>query len=247
MKKLLLSGVAIAMLVAVGALAVQAGGRHHGEDNNQGSNLIHTETVGQSTTGAATWGPAGSNCDATNGGSACAYVTVSITGNGNTVPFGSYTLTGTATLLFGVGGKFITVAGEHDDAGNPTGFCTPFFATGTEVYGGGSLSFNQTGTYCCASANASTDCPATDPFGPPSTSTLASVITGGTGIFANASGDNSGNDSQTTDSGPAMVHKEGVIQLAGGSSSGGSSSSNSNSGGSHSTGSNSSSSSSGSK
>jgi len=83
MIKLIVSVLGIAMIVAAKAVIVEAG------DNSP--KLIHTESVGQITTGAPTFGRVGPNCNASTGGSACAYVSEDATDSANTVPFGPST------------------------------------------------------------------------------------------------------------------------------------------------------------
>jgi len=77
-KKLVVSVLGIGMIVGARAAIVQAG--------DHGSNFIHTETVGQSTTGAPAFGPVGANCDVSTGGTACAYLNLDFTGSGTGVP-----------------------------------------------------------------------------------------------------------------------------------------------------------------
>jgi hypothetical protein len=202
----------IATVMAVKAGAAQA--------ESSRPKLIHFETVGQNTITSASFGPVGPNCDANTGGSACAYVNGTFTSSNKTVPFGPSTVTGTFSLLFGVGGTFLTPSGQHDAAGNPIGSCTPASGTSTATYAGGTITFNNQGYDCCASNNPSEDCPVFDPFGPPTINRIESVITGGTGIFAGASGGCTTGGYQATDSAPGpLIHCEGVLLLPDGSSS----------------------------
>jgi hypothetical protein len=199
-KKLIVSVLAITIILAAKAVVVQSG------DN--GPKLIHTEAVAQLTSGAATFGPVGPNCDANTGGSACAYLNSSNTGPGKSVPFGPYTNEATYTVFFGLNFANITASGPHDNAGNPIGFCAPISGTDTDTFSNGTLTTNFQGKVCCAS----TDC--SNPlFGPPFVDLSSAVITGGTGRFAGATGGSSFSTSASTEGAPGLFHSEGVIQL----------------------------------
>jgi hypothetical protein len=210
-RKLIVSVLAITMILAVKTVVVQAG--------DKGPKFMHTEAVGQYTNGVGSFGPAGPTCDASTGDfSGCTFATSTFTGSGTDITSGKrFTFTGSFTLLFGPNGAFITPSGQVDTAGKPLGACAPTFSTSTATYSDGTLTTNTQGVACCASANPSTDCPMTDPFGPPNAGTSAGVITGGTGIFAGAIGGDSGSFSQNKESDPITFHDEGVIQLSGGS------------------------------
>jgi hypothetical protein len=175
-----------------------------------GPKPIHSEYVQQVTSaGTSAFGPVGPNCDATAGGTGCAFVTGDFTVVSQNVPLGPSTGKGTNTILFGLNGVFATASGVHDDSGRPTGFCAPEFSTETDTYGDGStISQNFAGTTCSVCIN----CPANAPFGPPATDHFTSEITEATGKFAGATGGFSGSVAESGSGGTSLSHFEGVLQ-----------------------------------
>src|SRR5437588_2606662 len=116
-----------------------------------GPRLIRIQSIATVKLGAATFGPVGTNCSANAGGPDCTFVAEGFSTSSRTDPFGPSTGTGSATLLFGLNGAFLTPSGTHDSAGNPTGFCAPEVATETDTYRDGStLTENFRQTICCA-------------------------------------------------------------------------------------------------
>jgi hypothetical protein len=165
--------------------------------------LIHTESVAQVTpAGSDIFGPVGPDCDATAGGPGCTFDSGDFTTTSETVPLGRSTGKGHFTILFGPNGEFVTPSGAHDDSGNPIGFCAPEFSTETDTYGdGSSITQSFQGTIC----------------GPPNTTHFTSIITGGTGGLASATGGSSGSVDEPGSGLPNLDHFEGVLQLPSGS------------------------------
>lgn len=170
-----------------------------------GPKLIHTEAVGQITiTGLTFGGPTGCN---TSTGAGCTYYILTGTTSGRNTPLGPFTASLTASVLFSAP----TPSGAHDGNGKPTEFCSPELGTETDTFADGStLMSDFQGLSCCAAAMCTTE-------GLPSVNHDSSVITGGTGRLAGASGGTSWSDNFATSSGPLLMHAEGVLQLPGGS------------------------------
>jgi hypothetical protein len=145
-------------------------------------------------------GPPGCNAST---GAGCTFYDLKGTVTGSSVPFGPYTAAVTATVLF----SSTTPAGGHDANGNPTGFCSPEIGTEVDTFSDGStLSSDFQGLTCCAIDS----CPA----GTPLVNHDSSVITGGTGKLAGASGGTSWSDN-SSGSAPLTLHAEGVLLLLG--------------------------------
>ena len=99
----------------------------------------------------------------------------------------AYPSTRTLTISFAyAAGSFVTPSGAVDPTtGNRTGICAPEFSTDKQTLSDGStLSVNFQGTVCCGAADYS----AVGSLEPPFVNHVASIITGGTGKFADAHG-----------------------------------------------------------
>lgn len=142
--------------------------------------LVLRHSVGTSTSTFVAFGPVGTGCPGPTFGPDCTFITSSFTGKGQSEPGGPFTVSGTATILFGPnGGDFISPNGAADASGNPSGACVPVFQTAHTVYANGTIDQNATGTLCCTLNGCDGQ-----PFGPPNTAHLSSACTSGTGKYA---------------------------------------------------------------
>lgn len=171
-----------------------------------GLKLIHTEAVGQITlTAPPTFGgPPGSGCVSTTGAGGCTFYTLEATTSGRNTPLGPFTAALTATVLFSV----TTPNGDPDQGAHEV--CSPEIGTETDTFADGSTLISDfQGLSCCAAKSESSCANA----GLPSVNHDSSVITGGTGRLAGASGGSSWSDNFATLAGPLLMHAEGVLQL----------------------------------
>jgi len=168
--------------------------------------LIHTEAVGQITiTAPLTFGgPPG--CVSTSGMGGCTFYTLEAATSGRNTPLGPFTAALTATVLFNV----TTPNGDPDQGAHEV--CSPEIGTETDTFADGSTLISDfQGLSCCAAKSESSCANA----GLPSVNHDSSVIIGGTGRLAGASGGTSWSDNFATLSGPLLMHAEGVLQLPG--------------------------------
>jgi hypothetical protein len=149
---------------------------------------LHVETtVTNITSSNFTYGPVSTSaptCSAASGGPGCKFVSFDFKGTcetaqeGHHLDIGKCTITGTPTVLFS-----FSPSGAHDQNGNSTGVCAPFFESLVTTYEDGStLNANGQGEVCCA------DDSCAGGFGPPFVTHESTIITGGSGTLAGIKG-----------------------------------------------------------
>jgi hypothetical protein len=123
-------------------------------------------------------------CNAVSGGPGCKFVSFDFKGTCTTTretdhaDISKCTITGAPTVLLS-----FSPSGAHDQNGNPTGVCAPFFESLVTTYDdGGTLNANGQGEVCCADDSCSGG------FGPPFVTHESTIITGGSGRFAGVKG-----------------------------------------------------------
>ncbi len=165
----------------------------------------HVETTVNFTSSNTTFGPVSGSCDATNGGAGCKFLSFDFKGTcetreeGRHVNVSKCTISGSPTILLS-----FSPSGAHDQNGNPTGVCVPFFESFMRTYEDGSvLEFNGQGTACCAEDSCSGG------FGPPLVFRESTIITGGTGRFVSVKGNGADTGAQYSD-GTGIVQEEEV-------------------------------------
>ena len=165
-----------------------------------GQQTVHAETtVTNIVSSNFTFGPVSSSppaCDATNGGAGCKFLSFDFKGNcetrgeGRHVNVSKCTISGSPTILLS-----FSPSGAHDQRGNPTGVCVPFFENFMRRYEDSSvLEFNGQGTICCAEDSCSGL-----GFGPPFVFRESTIITGGTGRFVGVKGNGSDSGAEASD------------------------------------------------
>jgi hypothetical protein len=166
----------------------------------------HVETTVNFTSGSTTFGPVGPACDAINDGAGCKFLSFDFKGTCETrdesrhANLGKCTINGSTTILLSS-----SPSGAHDQSGNPTGFCVPFFESFMRRYDdGGVLEFNGQGTACCAQDSCSGL-----GFGPPLVFRESTIITGGTGRFTSIKGNGADTGAQYSD-GTGIAQEEEV-------------------------------------
>ena len=144
--------------------------------------LVHVEGTSLTTSVAnIANGPIGPDCDATTGGSGCAFVDFTYEGTGEDSLGGPSTFTGNGGFFYGSNGANITPSGVHDGNGESMGACSPAFANSHITYKDGStLDESFRGTTCCVGSS----CAAAPQLGPISTAHYYGTCTGGSGRFA---------------------------------------------------------------
>jgi hypothetical protein len=150
---------------------------------------VHVETtVTNITDSNVTYGPVSTTpptCDAVSGGLGCKFLSFDFKGTCQTVqetrPAGTSkcTIAGSPTVLLS-----FSPSGAHDQNGNPTGGCFPFFESLVTTYEDGStLNANGQGEVCCADDSCSGG-----GFGPRFVTRESTFITGGTGKLKSVTG-----------------------------------------------------------
>jgi hypothetical protein len=167
---------------------------------------VHAETTVNFTSSNTTFGPVSGSCDATNGGAGCKFLSFDFKGTcetreeGRHVNVSKCTISGSPTILLS-----FSPSGAHDQSGNPTGVCVPFFESFMRTYEDGSvLEFNGQGTACCAEDS----CEGLG-FGPPLVFRESTIITGGTGRFMSVKGNGADTGAQYSD-GTGIAQEEEV-------------------------------------
>jgi hypothetical protein len=156
----------------------------------------HVETTVNFGSSNTTFGPVSSpGCDAINGGTGCKFLSFDFKGTCETREEDRYakvsqcTINGSTTILLS-----FSPSGAHDQSGNPTGVCVPFFETFMRTYEDGSvLEFNGQGTACCAEDSCAGG------FGPPLVFRESTIITGGTRRFVGVKGNGADTGAQYSD------------------------------------------------
>jgi len=166
---------------------------------------VHAQTTVKFGNANTTFGPVSSGCDAINGGPECKFLSFETDGTCETreeighANFGKCTLKTSTTVLLS-----FSPSGAHDQSGNPTGVCVPFFESATRSYDDGSvLDLNGQGTACCAEDSCSGG------FGPPLVFRESTILTGGTGRFMSIKGKGSDSGAQYSD-GTGIAQEEEV-------------------------------------
>jgi len=113
---------------------------------------VHAETTVNFGTANTAFGPVSGTCDATNGGAGCKFLSFNTNGTCETreeihhANLGKCTINTSTTILLS-----FSPSGAHDQSGNPTGVCVPFFESFMRSYEDGSVfEANGQGTACCA-------------------------------------------------------------------------------------------------
>ena len=169
---------------------------------------VHVETTVNFATSNTTFGPVSISspaCDATNGGAGCKFLSFDFKGacetreEGRHVNASKCTISGSTTILLS-----FSPSGAHDQSGNPTGVCVPFFESFMRRYeDAGVLELNGQGTICCAEDSCSGG------FGPPLVFRESTIITGGTGRFMSVKGSGADTGAQYSD-GTGIAQEEEV-------------------------------------
>jgi hypothetical protein len=100
----------------------------------------HVQTTVNFTSSNTTFGPVSGSCDATNGGAGCKFLSFDFNGTCETREEGRHvnaskcTISGSPTILLS-----FSPSGAHDQNGNPTGVCVPFFESFMRTYEDGSV------------------------------------------------------------------------------------------------------------
>jgi len=140
-----------------------------------------------------TYGPVSTSpptCNAVSGGLGCKFASFDFKGTCETVQedrrseIARCTITGNPTVLFS-----FSPSGGHDQNGNSTGLCAPFFESLVTTYEDDStLDANGQREVCCADDSCLVGVPPTPTFGPPFVARESTIITGGTRRFRDVKG-----------------------------------------------------------